>query len=174
MTQPAPPKPRRTRSAKTTADAAKPRSKPRPARSAAVRGRGTIAAADKGPAARLGQVASTVVTSRQRNAQALVEAGRQSYSGVAEVLKRRLVILQETLSELRAVAKVMRQAGARESVAHLDGLARGAMQLTVNSIRELSALASATQKEALDILARRLQADLVEFRQLRSKRSTAD
>lgn len=127
------------------------------------------AATPETPASRMADVASTLVTSRRRNAVALLDAGRKSYSGVAAVLKRRIEILRDTLSELRTVAKVMQQAGVRESAAQLDGLARGALQLTLNTVRELSGLAATTQKEALEILARRLQADLAEFRQLRSR-----
>lgn len=166
--------------AKTTAKAvAKPAVKPAAkggAKSAAKSAAAHLASAAtpaSGVASQIDEVASTWVGSRRRNAQALLEAGQQSYAGVAEVLKRRLAILQDTVAELRTVAQVMRRAGARESVAHLDGLARGAVQLSLNSIRELSALASATQKEALDILARRLRDDLAEFRQLRSKRTSA-
>ena len=55
----------------------------------------------------------------------------------------------------------MRHAGARETVAHVDELARGAVQLTLASVREMAALASSTQREALAVLARRLQADLL-------------
>lgn len=144
--------------------------KPRGTRSTKPASRSPASAA---PAPRLDHVAAALVTSRRHDAQALLEAGRRSCSGITELLKRRVAILRETVSELRMVAKVMRQAGTRESVARLDGLARGAMQLTLNSIRELSALASARQKDALDILAQRLQADLAEFRQLRARRASA-
>jgi len=40
--------------------------------------------------------------------------------------------------------------------------------LTLASVREMAALASSTQREALAVLARRLQADLLEFRQMQS------
>lgn len=127
------------------------------------------AAPSKTPASRVADVASTLVTSRRRNAEALLDAGRKSTSGIVAVLKRRIVILRDTLSELRTVATVMHHVGVRDSATHLDGLARGALQLTLNTVRELSGLAATTQKEALEILARRLQADLAEFRELRSK-----
>jgi len=87
---------------------------------------------------------------------------------VQALLERRIDTLREALSELRAVSKLMRHAGARETVAHVDELARGAVQLTLASVREMAALASSTQREALAVLARRLQADLLEFRQMQS------
>jgi phasin family protein len=91
-----------------------------------------------------------------------------SVAGVQALLERRIDTLREALSELRAVSKLMRHAGARETVAHVDELARGAVQLTLASVREMAALASSTQREALAVLARRLQADLLEFRQMQS------
>ena len=94
--------------------------------------------------------------------------GASFLAGVQALLERRIDTLREALSELRAVSKLMRHAGARETVAHVDELARGAVQLTLASVREMAALASSTQREALAVLARRLQADLLEFRQMQS------
>lgn len=158
-----------TRAGADTTKGAKAPSKARPTRSPTRSQKGETNPPATTTAA---EIATTFVASRQRNAKALIEAGRSSYSGIAAVLKRRLVILRETLAELRAVAAVMREAGVRESVTHLDDLARGAVQLTLNSVRELAGLAASTQKEALDILARRLQEDLAEFKRLRSGRHT--
>lgn len=120
-----------------------------------------------GPAT-LTQVAAALAQSRREDARALIEAGRMSVAGVQALLERRIDTLREALSELRAVSKLMRHAGARETVAHVDELARGAVQLTLASVREMVSLASSTQREALAVLARRLQADLLEFRQIQS------
>jgi hypothetical protein len=120
-----------------------------------------------GPA-EFAQVASALVESRREDARDLLEAGRMSVAGVQAVLERRIETLRETLAELRLLGKLMRRFGARESVAHVDELARGALQLTLANVRELMALATSTQREALGILARRLQADLEEFRQLQA------
>lgn len=121
----------------------------------------------------LAEAAAALVSSRRRNTQSLVEAGRNSYVGLEALLKRRLGILRDTLAELRTVAKVMRHVGARASVAHVDDLARGLLELTIHSIRELSALAATTQKGALEILTRRLRDDLAEFQQMRSRRGAS-
>jgi hypothetical protein len=58
--------------------------------------------------------------------------------------------------------------GARESVAHLDKLAIALVMLSIYSVRELAALASTTQREALDVLVIRLQDDLKGFQTMRS------
>ena len=113
-------------------------------------------------------MAAALARSRCEDAHALIEAGRMSVAGVQALLERRIDTLREALSELRAVGKLMSHAGARETVAHVDELARGAVELTLASVREMMALASSTQREALAVLARRLQADLLEFRQLQS------
>ena len=77
------------------------------------------------------QVAAALAQSRREDARALIEAGRMSVAGVQALLERRIDTLREALSELRAVSKLMRHAGARETVAHVDELARGAVQLTL-------------------------------------------
>jgi hypothetical protein len=114
-----------------------------------------------------------VVRSLPQDAHALRGAGRKSLAGIRVVFDRRRTSLGDTLGELRAVGQVLRHVGAREGIAHLDALARGALQLTLANMRELAALAAATQKEALDVLARRLHDDLQALRRLRSRRRAA-
>lgn len=116
----------------------------------------------------LAQVVSTLAASRLRDARVLVDVGRKSCAGFADVLERQRELTRETLSELRCVAKVSRLAGARETVTRLDPLARGFLQLSINSIRELAGLAASRQKDALGVLARRVRENLEELGQLRS------
>jgi hypothetical protein len=84
------------------------------------------------------------------------------------VLRRCNAILRETLSELRGAAHLMQCLRACESVAHLDKLAIVLVMLSIDSVRELAALASTTQREALDVLVIRLQDDLKGFQTMRS------
>ena len=161
------PKPAKARAStpaqqRRTAAKAPPASKRSPQRTVA-----SAAEPQAGPAT-LKQVAAALARSRREDAHALIEAGRMSVAGVQALLERRIDTLREALSELRAVGKLMSHAGARETVAHVDELARGAVELTLASVREMMALASSTQREALAVLARRLQADLLEFRQIQS------
>jgi hypothetical protein len=113
---------------------------------------------------RLAVAASTLLAPRLGDAQALLEAGRKSADGLRLVLRRHRTILRESLSELEGVARWMRRIGPRESAPHLDKLARAVVTLSIDSLRDLAALASATQREALDILVHRLQEDLKQFR----------
>ena len=76
-------------------------------------------------------MAAALARSRREDAHALIEAGRMSVAGVQALLERRIDTLREALSELRAVGKLMSHAGARETVAHVDELARGAVELTL-------------------------------------------
>jgi phasin family protein len=116
----------------------------------------------------IASAAAVLAGSTRKNVEAFVGAGLTSAAGTRALLKRRLEILRDTLSEMRAVGKLMRHAGLRVSLAHLDDLARGAAELTLSSARELTCLAATTQKEALQILAQRLRDDLNEFSRLRS------
>ena len=106
---------------------------------------------------------------RRKDAQALVEAGRKSANGVRAVLERCAARLRDTVSEVGTLTTVMRHVGARESIAHLDDLVLALVMLSIDSVRELAALTSTTQREALDILARRLQEHLEEFQAMRRR-----
>lgn len=122
-------------------------------------------------ATRLAAVTARLVAPRRGDAEALVEAGRQSAAGAKLVLQRCHAIVRETLSELRSVARLMQHVGARQSIAQLDKLAVALVTLSIGSVRELAALASTTQRAALDILAGRLQDDLKDFQAMRSKKN---
>ena len=124
------PKPAKARAStpaqqRRTAAKAPPASKRSPQRTVA-----SAAEPQAGPAT-LKQVAAALARSRREDAHALIEAGRMSVAGVQALLERRIDTLREALSELRAVGKLMSHAGARETVAHVDELARGAVELTL-------------------------------------------
>jgi len=121
-------------------------------------------------AGRLAAVTAQIVAPRRADASALVEAGRMSAAGVKRMLQRCQVIVRDTVSELRGVVQLMQHVGARSSVAQLDKLAIALLMLSISSLRELAALASTTQRAALDILATRLQDDLMAFRAMRAKK----
>jgi len=53
-------------------------------------------------------------------------------------------------------------AGASESVRRLDDLAVGALQLALNDIRELSDMAAKSQREAYELVQRRVAENLDE------------
>jgi phasin family protein len=110
---------------------------------------------------------SLIPPMRQTDVQAIKEASIKSLEGIQAVLHRHREILQQSLSELKAVGKVMRSVGTRESIAHLDDLGRGVVSLTMSSVRELANLASATQLEAFKLLDQRLREDIGEYKRLR-------
>jgi phasin family protein len=112
-------------------------------------------------------VASKILRSRRKDADVLALAGLKSYEGIQAVVQRHRQILRQSLSELKAVGKMMRSVGARESIAHLDDLGRGAVNLTLASIRELASLATATQNQAFKLLEQRLREDIADLKRLR-------
>lgn len=105
----------------------------------------------------LGAANRRLVAQRRGDGDVLVEAGRTSAAGVRLVFQRCQAIVRETLSELRDVARLMQRLGARESLTRLDKLAMALVMLSISSLREIAALASTTQRDAL-------------FRTMRSKR----
>jgi phasin family protein len=120
--------------------------------------------------ARVGSgLASTILRKQRKDIEVLAQAGLASHEGIQAVVQRHREILLQSLSELRAVGKVMRSAGARESVTQLDDLGRGVVSLTLASIHELANLAAATQKEAFKLLEQRLREDLADLNRRRRR-----
>ena len=73
---------------------------------------------------------------RRKDIQAVVEANKASYEGLQRVVQRQAQVLKATIGEYRAVAGVMRSAGAVESVEQIDELARGAFRMALDNLTE--------------------------------------
>lgn len=110
----------------------------------------------------LAGLAGRLVEGWRKDLQALVAASRRSYAGLQEVVARQTAQISEAAGELRSVGMVMGVAGVTESARRLDDLALAALQLALNDIRELSDLAANSQREAYELVQRRVVENLDE------------
>jgi hypothetical protein len=110
----------------------------------------------------LAGLAGRLVEGWRKDLQALVAASQRSYAGLQEVVARQTAQISEAAGELRSVGMVMGVAGVTESARRLDDLALAALQLALNDIRELSDLAANSQREAYELVQRRVAENLDE------------
>jgi hypothetical protein len=115
---------------------------------------------------RIGDIAALLIDARRKDLDVLAQAGVKSRKGLQAVVRRHIDILKKALREWQSVIKVMRIAGPLESVARIDDLGRGALQMTIVSLRELAALTARTQVEAFDAIKHRIDEDLDEIERL--------
>jgi phasin family protein len=118
----------------------------------------------------LAGLAGRLVDGWRKDLQALVTASQRSYAGLQEVVARQTAQIKEAAGELRSVGMAMGVAGTTESVRRIDDLAVGALQLALNDIRELSDMTAKSQREAYELVQRRVAENLDEVqRALRRK-----
>ena len=110
----------------------------------------------------LAGLAGRLVEGWRKDLQALMAASQRSYAGLQEVEARQTAQIKDAAGELRSVGMAMGVAGASESVRRLDDLAVGALQLALNDIRELSDMAAKSQREAYELVQRRVAENLDE------------
>ena len=84
-------------------------------------------------------------------------------------MSRQTAQIKEAAGELQSVGKLMTVIGPKESVRNLDELARAALELALTDIRELSALAASSQREAFEIVHGRVTKNIDEVQQLLRK-----
>lgn len=125
--------------------------------------------------ARLGKLelaglAGRLVTGWRADLETIVEANQKSYAGLQDMVGRQMAQLKERIGEVQAVAKVMSMIGPKDSARHLDDLALASVEMALNDLRELADAAARSQREAFDLVHRRVSANIEEVqRLLRSK-----
>jgi len=82
------------------------------------------------------------------------------------VVQRQAQVLKATIGEYRAVAGVMRSAGAVESVEQIDELARGAFRMALDNLTELTDVAAQAQADAFAVVKKRVRDSVGEARKL--------
>ena len=152
---------------------AKTAAKPRPPRAKSPAGSADDAALHE-LAARLGKLelaglAGKLVRGWRTDLEAVVAASRKSYSGLQAIVSRQTSQIKEAVGELKTVGTLMAEVGTKESVRHLDNLALASLELALVDIRELAAMAANSQREAFDILHRRVTENIDEVQQLLRK-----
>lgn len=125
-------------------------------------------------ASRLGKLelaglAGKLVEGWRTDLAAIVEANRKSYAGLQAIVSRQTAQIKEAVGEFQSVGKLMSAIGPKDSVRSLDDLALASLQLALADIRELAALAAASQRDAFEIMHGRVTRNIEEVQQLLRK-----
>lgn len=124
--------------------------------------------------ARLGKLelaglAGRLVSGWRTDLETIVEANSRSYAGLQGMVTRQMEQIKERVGEIQAVAKVMSMIGPKDSVRHLDDLALATVELALADVRELAEAAAQSQREAFDLVHRRVTANIDEVQRLLRK-----
>jgi phasin family protein len=161
-----------SKSARKSAVAARPAGKRSAAAAAAVRRKALPKAGDASDerslrelAARLSKIelsglAGWLVKGWREDLDAVAKAARSSYAGLQQVVERQAGMIKEAAAEWRTASAVMREIGPKRTVRHLDKLAMASLELALADVRELAALAARSQRDAYDIVTKRVNRNL--------------
>lgn len=108
----------------------------------------------------LSGLAGWLVKGWREDLEAIVSANRASYAGLQALVSRQAKMIQDAAGEWRTASMVMRKIGPKDTVRHLDKLAMASFQLALADIRELADLAARSQRDAFDIVHRRINHNL--------------
>ena len=108
---------------------------------------------------------SKIVEAQRKDIEALTQANQAAYAGVQELAKRQTEILQETMAEWQAA---LSQAGGGDSanMARQAAMAQQAFGKAFTNMRELAEMAAKSQTQAWEVMQKRFQENLAEFRNL--------
>jgi phasin family protein len=117
----------------------------------------------------LAGLAGRLVQGWRADLEAIAEASRKSYAGLQAIVSRQTAQIREAAGELQSVGKVMTVIGPKDSLHNLDDLARAGLDLALADIRELAELAANSQREAFEIVHRRVTKNIDDVQQLLRK-----
>jgi phasin family protein len=112
-----------------------------------------------------------LVETQRKNVEALQQANQKAYAGAIALAQRQAEIFQETMTQWREAAKEINAKTPAESVAKQADLAKKAVENALAHMRELAELAAKSQREAYDVIRKRVQTGMQEFRDYLNKKS---
>lgn len=101
---------------------------------------------------------------QRKNMQALQEANQKAYAGALALVQRQAQIFEETMAQWQKAAKQLAGKRPSESLTLQAELARKAIENAISHMRELAEMASKSQAEAFEVIAKRVRAGIDEFR----------
>ena len=108
---------------------------------------------------------SKIVEAQRKDIEALTQANQAAYAGVQELARRQTEILQETMAQWQGA---MSQAAGGDSanMAKQAEMAQQAFGKAFTNMRELAEMAQKSQTQAWEVIQKRFQENLAEFRNL--------
>jgi phasin family protein len=108
---------------------------------------------------------------QRKNVEALQHANQKAYAGVIALAQRQAEIFQQTMTQWQEAAKELNAKSPAESVAKQADLAKKAIENALAHMRELAEMAATSQREAYEVIRKRVQTGMQEFRDYLNKKS---
>lgn len=117
-----------------------------------------------------GMDVNAMMSNYSRNIEALTEANRRAYEGMQAVMTRQTEIFKQTMEEAAAMSREMAtQKKPDEVMAKQTELARAAFERALTNMRELAEMVTKANREATDVINKRIAESLAEVRSLYMK-----
>ena len=106
---------------------------------------------------------AALVDRERKNIEALAEANRIAFEGWQSLVRRQSEILQETMK------KVVANAGQQEAMTKRTDLAKEGFENALSNMRELAEMATKSQKEAFEVIRKRVEENVEGIRNFGKK-----
>ena len=106
---------------------------------------------------------AALVDRERKNIEALAEANRIAFEGWQLLVRRQAEILQETMKE------VVANAGQQDAIKKRADLAKEGFEKALANMRELAEMATKSQKEAFDVVRKRIEENVEGIRNFGKK-----
>jgi phasin family protein len=106
---------------------------------------------------------ASIVDRERKNIEALAEANRVAFEGWQALIRRQSEILQEAMKQ--AVA----DASQEDALKRRADLAKDRFESALNNMRELAEMATKSQKDAFDVVRKRVEENMESFRNFGKK-----
>src|SRR5712672_2095667 len=106
---------------------------------------------------------AALVDRERKNIEALAEANRIAFEGWQRLVRRQAEMLQETMK------KVVADAGQEDAIKKRADLAKEGFEKALANMRELAEMATKSQKEAFDVVRKRIEENVEGIRNLGKK-----
>ena len=106
---------------------------------------------------------AALVDRERKNIEALAKANRIAFEGWQRLVRRQAEILQETMKE------VVANAGQQDAIKKRADLAKEGFEKAMANMRELAEMATKSQKEAFDVVRKRIEENVEGIRNLGKK-----
>lgn len=113
---------------------------------------------------------NAMMSGYSRNIEALTEANRRAYEGMQAVMTRQAEIFKQAMEEAAAMSREMSaQKKPEDMMRKQTELTRAAFERALTNMKELAEMVTAANREATDVINKRIAESLTEVRNLYMK-----
>lgn len=114
---------------------------------------------------------NALVETQRKNIEAMQEATQKVQAGAAALAQRQVEMVTTALEQWQTLAKEWNVTNPAETAAKQADLAKKAIENALTNMRELAEIAATSQAQAYEVVGKRVQASLEEFRDYLKKAS---